>query len=131
MARFDFEAEDDYEATSGSADGQLIGVGDAADGRIRARFAADGHLQNLDISPELLRHDRNGQPVMDSATFADEITRAINGAIDDLARTVAEKAAPGATEATAALNEIGVNFQQAISDARARLEQVERRLDTR
>lgn len=131
MTQFGFQTEDDYEGASGGAHGQIIGVGDAADGRIHARFAADGHLQGLEISPVLLRHDHNGQPVMDSATFASEITCAVNAAIDDLARAIATNAAPDATETTAALNEIGANFQQAISDARARLEQVERRLDTR
>jgi DNA-binding protein YbaB len=54
----------------------LAGAGEAADGRIRARVAAGGSIEALEIDPPALR--------LASAEVAQQVKVAINGALDDM-----------------------------------------------
>lgn len=120
MTTFDFVPEDD--------DGQVVGVGETAGGEIRAVAGPDGRLRELAISPTLLRHSRHGTTVMDAATLAAEVTRAVNLALDDLAR----RAAAGALADVADdLDQVNESFDRAINAVTAELERAERRLEGR
>lgn len=119
MSRFGFDDDEDH---------PVVGAGEAAGGRIRAVVAAEGRLTKLKIAPELLRHNQDGTPVMDSATLAAEITAAVNVAIEDVAR----QAAAGLSVAAAAeLDEVGAAFERSINEITAELERTERRIEGR
>lgn len=125
MARFEF---DDPDAFAEDDDPVAGGVGEAADGRIRAMIGSEGRLARLDLAPELLQHDRDGGTLLDSVTLAAEITKAVNTAIDDYVR---HAAGVDTAEVTAELTQVGDAFKRAISEVTADLERAERRLDSR
>jgi DNA-binding protein YbaB len=125
VSRFGFEEPD---AVRGE-DGPVVGIGEAAGGRIRAEVAAEGRLSKLEIAPEVLRHNREGRPVMDSTALAAEITGAVNAAIEDAARRAATAALSGS--ATAELNEVSATFERSIAELTAELERTERRIEGR
>jgi hypothetical protein len=129
MTQFDFLLPENQPEED--ADGPLVGLGEAAGGEIRAVADAEGRVERLEISPGLLRHSRHGGTVVDSATLATEVTRAVNAALDDLVRRAAAASVPGAHAVAGELNRVGADFQRAIDDVTTELERAERRLDGR
>lgn len=123
MPRYDFTPPDD------DAQGPLTGIGEAADGQIRAVIAQDGKLHKLTISPNLLRHTRGGGTVLDSRALAAEITHAVNTAIDDLARRTTLATLPATLNAE--LSHVKTDLDRALNDARTELERAERRITDR
>ena len=57
------------------------GYGEAADGLVRA-VASGGRIDRVELSPRVMR--------MDSQTLAEEITRAVNAALDELRVSTAQ-----------------------------------------
>ncbi|GIJ45957.1 hypothetical protein Val02_28430 [Virgisporangium aliadipatigenens] len=82
------------QATNGTVDSELRGAGEALDGRITATAKPHGVVDSLVISPGALR--------LAPEALAEEILRAVNGALDDL-RSKIGSALPGAPD-TAALS---------------------------
>jgi hypothetical protein len=122
VPRFDFTPPED------DAQGPLIGVGEAADGQIRAVVAENGKLRKLTISPNLLRHTRGGGTFLDSRTLATEITQAVNAAMDDLIRRTALAAAPDPAELTTELSHVKTGLDRALNNVRTELERAERHI---
>jgi len=103
----------------------LFGVGEAANGQIRA-VVEEGRLANLKISPTFLR--RNG---MDSTALADEVAAAVNAALDDLVdQTMLDMQSDTGT-VTAELDQVTDTLTRAIDGVRSELDRAVRRLDTR
>lgn len=102
---------------------QVFGVGEAANGQIRA-VVADGRLAHLEFSPTIMR--RGG---MDSKMLAAEVTSAVNTALDDVVRQVTK--AQGTGSIAAGLAQVSASFARAIDEVTAELERAERRLDMR
>jgi DNA-binding protein YbaB len=126
VARFEFDNRDAFADSDGTA--PVVGVGEAADGRIRAVIGVDGRLSKLDIAPDLLRHNRHGGTLLDCNTLAAEIAQAVNDAINDFARRAT---APDTLATIAELSQIGDSFESAVNQVTAELERAERRLDGR
>lgn len=122
MSRFDFSLPDD------DSDGRLIGVGEAANGRIHAIAAADGTLHKLTIAPELLRRTHHGDTFPDSQELATHITHAVNTAMSDLAHRAARAAVPDRTVFAGELVAARTDFARALNHVRAELERAERRM---
>lgn len=123
MAKFgSIEPADD------DADDPVVGVASSADGQVQASVAANGKLQTLTISPDLLRRTRSGSPVVGSALLAEEITRVVNSAIDDLVRRAALRSVPGPAALTSELADISADLGRALNTTRAELERAERRI---
>jgi hypothetical protein len=125
MARFDFTVPDE------ETEGPAVGVGEAADGRIRAVIAADGRLRDLTISPQVLAHTRGGGTVLDSRALAGEITHAVNVAMDDLVRRRTLASVPNPAELKAELSHVKSDVDRALNDVRTELERAERRIADR
>jgi hypothetical protein len=121
----DFGLTQPDDDTTGAAP---AGVGEAADGQIRAELARDGRLRMLTISPNLLRHNRGGS-ALDSRALTAEITHAVNAAIDDLNRRTTQAAVP--TALIIELSQVKTDLDRAIDDARSELERAERRIADR
>lgn len=122
MSRFDFTVPED------DSNGPVVGVGEAANGRIRAVAAADGTLRKLTIAPDLLRRTRDGGTFLDSRELAAEITQAVNTAMSDLVRRAALAAAPGPDAFAGELAAVRTDLGRALNDVRAELERAERRI---
>ena len=66
---------------------QLTGEGEAANGRVKARVVTGGRFESIQIDPRALR--------MDSNDLGEQITLAVNAALDDLRTKAAEQRPTG------------------------------------
>lgn len=92
----------------------VTGHGSAADGLIRAVVGEDGRMRDLQLDPQLFRRGRQGL-AMDTGTLAQEVTSAVNAALDDLARAARERSD---------LGELEKNLEEVTSGVESALEQV-------
>lgn len=76
---------------------ELHGHGEAADGQIRVTAASGGRIESVSINPRLLRAG--------TETLGEQITIAVNAALDDLGTKVGEHAAAAAVADPALLAE--------------------------
>lgn len=80
----------DAPETGAASDGeteQLTGQGEAADGRVKARVVTGGRFESVQLDPRALR--------MDSEELGEQITLAVNAAVDDLRTKAAEQRPAG------------------------------------
>jgi DNA-binding protein YbaB len=95
--------------------GDARGVGEAADGRVRAVAAGPGRLESLELDPRVMR--------MPSQDLAQQVLTAVNAALDDLAAQAPSAegmAVPDPAELAAAVADIqqqSVRQMAAISQA--------------
>lgn len=91
-ARADTDAAADGKADTKATAESVTGEGSAADGKITAKVAAGGHLEDLTVDPRLLRSG--------AEELCAQIKIAVNAAMDDL-RTHTAQASPATMDPAA------------------------------
>ncbi|MGH4020369.1 MAG: YbaB/EbfC family nucleoid-associated protein [Pseudonocardiaceae bacterium] len=91
----------------------ITGRGEAADGLIHATVGSDARLQDLQLDPALLRPGQRG-PVKDSGVLAEEITAAVNAAVDDLQNKIRNSTADPIGRLGADLDQVAADFERVL-----------------
>ncbi len=112
----------------GQVPADLTGMGQAANGLIRAVVGADGRVSALSLAPELRRLGPRG-PVMDSETLAAEIAAAVNAALDDLDATLWAHTGELSDRLGSDLDRIAEDFERALDHVSTDIARAERRLE--
>lgn len=122
-------SERPFERYPGQMPVDASGMGEAANGLIRAVVGSDGRVSALSLAPELRRLGPRGTPVMDSETLAAEIAAAVNAALDDLDATLRAHAGEFGDRLGADLDRIAEDFERALDQVATDIGRAERRLE--
>lgn len=114
---------------TGEQSTDIVGHGGAAGGLIRAAVGSDARLRDLQLDPLLLRLGPRG-PVKDSRSLAEEITAAVNSAIDDLHDKIRNSTADPIGRLGADLDEVAADFEGALDQMATDLVRARRRLES-